>query len=236
MAESDSDSSEDLEQFREAVWEPTGSQRDGIRKELSLAVTYPSLRLKAEDRESNGSELQTTPAFREYVAKKLEAMIDRCISMSQVEATPAVTSFPATQSQEDGFRLFFSSVAGDCGKAAIAPSSKRCAPSSSSEGDSEDEWQRYREAAVSVTDILKQSPLPIMHPQANQVNGWQESDEKNMKLKIKQKKERVKKAAGEKREKTTPCMTHACESDYQGNSMSHPASSTGGRRKKGKGP
>ncbi|XP_030073244.1 protein CUSTOS isoform X1 [Microcaecilia unicolor] len=225
MAASDSESSEDLGPFREAVWEPPGSRRslNGNKKESSLPVTYPSLRLKAEDHEYNRSELKTTPAFREFVAKKLEAMIDRCILVSQNEATPAVTAVPEAQSQEAGFRLFFSSIEEDCGRAADVPSQKQNAPSSSSEEDSEDEWQRCREVAVSFKDILKQSHLPVMHLEASQVKG-QETGDKNVRLKKKYKKKRGKTEAGEKRHKTTWCV----------NSMSHPASSKGRRNKRAK--
>ncbi|XP_030073245.1 protein CUSTOS isoform X2 [Microcaecilia unicolor] len=192
MAASDSESSEDLGPFREAVWEPPGSRRslNGNKKESSLPVTYPSL---------------------------------RCILVSQNEATPAVTAVPEAQSQEAGFRLFFSSIEEDCGRAADVPSQKQNAPSSSSEEDSEDEWQRCREVAVSFKDILKQSHLPVMHLEASQVKG-QETGDKNVRLKKKYKKKRGKTEAGEKRHKTTWCV----------NSMSHPASSKGRRNKRAK--
>nr|XP_033810018.1 protein CUSTOS isoform X2 [Geotrypetes seraphini] len=207
-------------------------QQDGIKKESSLTVTHPSLRLKTEDHENNGSELKTTPAFREFVAKKLEAMIDRCILVSQNEATPAVTAVPDTVSQEEGFRLFFSSVEENCGRASDVSSRKQRAPSSSEE-DSEDEWQRCREAAVSFKDILKQSHLPVMQLEASQVRD-QGTGDKNVRLKEKHKKKRGKTEAGEKRHNSIGCVTHLCEHDHHENSLLHPTSSKGRRKKRAK--
>uniref|UniRef100_A0A8D2KYA4 Protein CUSTOS n=1 Tax=Varanus komodoensis TaxID=61221 RepID=A0A8D2KYA4_VARKO len=99
------------------------------------------------DQGQDGNELQTTPSFRAHVAKKLAAILD--------SSRP-----PSFVSNGLGFRLFSSSVPGDCGTPeALPPGRRRLQRSSSSELDSDQEWQRCREAAVMAADILRQGGL-----------------------------------------------------------------------------
>ncbi|KFQ18623.1 Uncharacterized protein C12orf43, partial [Merops nubicus] len=105
----------------------------------------------------DGNELQTTPEFRAHVAKKLGAMLDSFITILKDSSGPSQTCVQQSDSADDGFRLFSSSVPGDCGNSELCPAVRRRRPSSSSDTDSDQAWQRYQEAAVSATDILKQS-------------------------------------------------------------------------------
>uniref|UniRef100_A0A8D0EJT7 Protein CUSTOS n=1 Tax=Strix occidentalis caurina TaxID=311401 RepID=A0A8D0EJT7_STROC len=129
----------------------------GFKKER-LQLTQPSLRREVNSHDEDGNELQTTPEFRAHVAKKLGAMLDRYwhailkMFVLWVNYTDAFMCF----------RLFSSSVPGDCGKSEPCPAARRRQPSSSSDMDSDQEWQRYQEAAVSAADILKQSAIPVL--------------------------------------------------------------------------
>ncbi|KFO71471.1 Uncharacterized protein C12orf43, partial [Cuculus canorus] len=114
-------------------------------------------RREVNNHDEDGNELQTSPEFRAHVAKKLGAMLDGFITVLKESSPPAQTSVPRSGSGDDGFRLFSSSVPGDCGDSELCPAARRRWPSSSSDVDSDQEWQRYQEAAVSATDILKQS-------------------------------------------------------------------------------
>ncbi|NWI66392.1 CSTOS protein, partial [Todus mexicanus] len=125
-------------------------------------------RREVNGHDEDGNELQTTPEFRAHVAKKLGAMLDSFIAVSKDSSGPSQTSVPQSDSADDGFRLFSSSVPGDCGKSEPCPAARRRQPSSSSDMDSDQEWQRYREAAVSATDILKQSALPALSQDSSQ--------------------------------------------------------------------
>ncbi|NWI91504.1 CSTOS protein, partial [Pitta sordida] len=116
-----------------------------------------SNRREANGGEDRDNELQTTPEFRAHVAKKLGAMLDSFITVSKGSSGPSQTSVPQSDPADDGFRLFSSSVPGDCGKPEPCPAARRRRPVSSSDTDSDQEWQRYQEAAVSAADILKQS-------------------------------------------------------------------------------
>ncbi|NWT83467.1 CSTOS protein, partial [Lanius ludovicianus] len=107
--------------------------------------------------EDGVNELQTTPEFRAHVAKKLGTMLDSFITVSKNSSGPSQTSVAQSDSEDDGFRLFSSSVPGDCGRPEPCPAARRRPPVSSSDTDSDQEWQRYQEAAVSAADILMQS-------------------------------------------------------------------------------
>ncbi|NWI57519.1 CSTOS protein, partial [Calyptomena viridis] len=129
--------------------------------------------LLSNRREVNGggdgdNELQTTPEFRAHVAKKLGAILDSFITVSKDSSGPSRTLVPQSDPADDGFRLFSSSVPGDCGKPEPCPSARRRRPVSSSDTDSDQEWQRYQEAAVSVADILKQSAFPALSQNSSQ--------------------------------------------------------------------
>ncbi|XP_008705881.1 protein CUSTOS isoform X3 [Ursus maritimus] len=105
------------------------------------------------------------------------------ITISEVVKEPAKAEVQKVPAEDDGFRLFFTSIPGGSeNKAAPQPGRKRL-PSSSSSGDSEEERQRCREAAVSASDIFQESAIhgPI------RVDG--EAKKKKKKLKKKAKKE-----------------------------------------------
>ncbi|NWZ37246.1 CSTOS protein, partial [Brachypodius atriceps] len=159
---SDSDSSgEAAARFREAAWDCTAQAAAAVRAEPRsgeggkiILVLIPNGR-EAIGREEGDNELQTTPEFRAHVAKKLGTMLDSFITVLKDSSGPSQTLMAQSDSEDDGFRLFSSSVPGDCGKPEPCPAGRR-RPVSSSDTDSDREWQRYQEAAVSAADILKQ--------------------------------------------------------------------------------
>ncbi|KAM4707776.1 protein CUSTOS [Discoglossus pictus] len=188
VGDSDSDSSEDQERFREAAWEPP-SQARGAAKILKTDVpsTLPSSRVRPDCHEHDGNELQTTPEFRSHVAKKLAAILDSCIKESSggnsLQRQPVI----APDTEDEGFRLFCTSVPGDTGTVTKPPCSRRKVESSCSE-DSEEETLRFREAAVSAADILKHSALHC--PQKEHCeNAPDDQPPKKKKKKKKKKKE-----------------------------------------------
>ncbi|KYO31682.1 hypothetical protein Y1Q_0022778 [Alligator mississippiensis] len=192
-------SAEDWERFREAAWDPAGQRAATGRPEPSsgglrtdkLPSAQPSLRQRVNDHDQDGNELQTTPEFRAHVAKKLGAMLDSCITVLEGSPRCGWISIQAADFEDDGFRLFSSSVPGDCGKSEPSHSARRQRTSSSSELDSDQEWQRCQEAAVSAADILKQSALPGVSHDYNQAQN-QECTEHNQKKKKKKMKKKVK--------------------------------------------
>ncbi|XP_015423662.1 PREDICTED: uncharacterized protein C12orf43 homolog isoform X2 [Myotis davidii] len=123
-----------------------------------LPTTQPSLRHKVDEHEQDGNELQTTPEFRAYVAKKLGDLLDSSITISEAVKEPTKADIQKATPEDDGFRLFFTSVPeGPEETAAPQPRRKRL-PSRSSE-DSDEEWQRCQEAAVSASAILQESAI-----------------------------------------------------------------------------
>ncbi|NXS35364.1 CSTOS protein, partial [Pomatostomus ruficeps] len=162
---SDSDSgAEAAARFREAVWD--GAAQAAARVEPRsgegrwagwIILVLISNGREASGREEGDNELQTTPEFRAHVAKKLGTMLDSFITVLKDSTGPSQTSVAQSDSEDDGFRLFSSSVPGDCGKPEPCPAARRRRPVSSSDTDSDQEWQKYQEAAVSPADILKQS-------------------------------------------------------------------------------
>ncbi|XP_030192310.1 protein CUSTOS isoform X2 [Lynx canadensis] len=147
-----------------------------------LPASQPSLRRKADEHEQDGNELQTTPEFRAHVAKKLGALLDSSITISEVVKEPKKTEIQKVPPEDDGFRLFFTSIPGDSDKKAAPQPSRKRFPSGSSE-DSDEEWQRCREAAVSASDILQESAIH------GPVKVEKEAKKKKKKLKKKAKKE-----------------------------------------------
>ncbi|XP_053784138.2 protein CUSTOS isoform X1 [Desmodus rotundus] len=136
---------------------PEKKRTDAVNNQLPS--TQPSLRQKVDEHEQDGNELQTTPAFRAHVAKKLAALLDSSITVSEVVKKPTKAEAQKVPPEDDGFRLFFTSIPeGPEEKAAPQPCRKRL-PSSSSSEDSDEERQRCREAAVSASDILQQSAI-----------------------------------------------------------------------------
>ncbi|XP_053326068.1 protein CUSTOS [Spea bombifrons] len=185
--DSDSDSSdEDLERFREAAWEPPGV-KSFQHKQDAVAPAIPSLRVQVDCHDHDGNELQTTPEFRSHVAKKLTAILDS--SIKEIPATSMLQNKSATVTDEDdGFRLFCTSVPGDMGAVTPATNSRRKMVSSSSE-DSEEEERRCREAAVSGSDILRNSALQQVHLRTSDSTDSSQPCAKKHKKKKKQKKD-----------------------------------------------
>ncbi|NWR96434.1 CSTOS protein, partial [Motacilla alba] len=142
---------------------------------------------EAIGREEGDNELQTTPEFRAHVAKKLGTMLDSFITVLKDSSGPSQASVAQCDSEDDGFRLFSSSVPGDCGKPEPCPAARRRRPVSSSDTDSDQEWQRCREAAVSAADILKQSAFPALSQGSSQdqSQGYVEPNQKKKKKKKK---------------------------------------------------
>ncbi|XP_057619877.1 protein CUSTOS isoform X2 [Chionomys nivalis] len=171
MSDSESCSSsnsdaEELERCREAAMPAWGLEQppqwtekprtDAASKQVP--ASQPSHRREVNKHDGDGNELQTTPEFRAFVAKKLGAMLDSSIAVSEVWKEPCRAEVQPVAEAEDGFRLFFTSIPGGHKKeASPKPCRKRQAPSSSD--DSDEEWQRCREAAVSASDILQESAV-----------------------------------------------------------------------------
>ncbi|XP_041276492.1 protein CUSTOS [Onychostruthus taczanowskii] len=187
---SDSDSGgEAAARFREAAWDCTAlaaaraEPRSGdFKKDRLQLKDQPSLRREAIGRQEGDNELQTTPEFRAHVAKKLGTMLDSFITVLKDSSGPSQTSLAQSDSEDDGFRLFSSSVPGDRGKPEPCPAAGRRRPVSSSDTDSDEEWQRCQEAAVSAADILKQSAFPALSSQ-DQSQGYVEPNQKKKKKK-----------------------------------------------------
>ncbi|XP_019140625.1 protein CUSTOS isoform X2 [Corvus cornix cornix] len=164
---------------------PTSSTEGGFRKDRLQPKDQPNLRREAISCEDGDNELQTTPEFRAHVAKKLGTMLDSFITVLKDSSGPSQTSVAQSDSEDDGFRLFSSSVPGDCGKPEPCPAARRRRPVSSSDTDNDQEWQRYQEAAVSAADILKQSAFPALSQGSNQdqSQGYVEHSQKKKKKK-----------------------------------------------------
>ncbi|XP_040853718.1 protein CUSTOS isoform X2 [Ochotona curzoniae] len=195
MSDSDSSSSdaEELARCREAArpaWGleqrlPGAGTTGGGAAKSQPPASQPSLRHRVDEHEQDGNELQTTPEFRAHVAKKLGALLDSSISIAEVVREPRKTTVQREAPEDDGFRLFFTSIPGDSGKAAeLQPRRKRQPPSSSSE-DSDEEWQRCQEAAVSASDILQESAIH------SPVQQEEETRKKKKKKKLKRKAQKV---------------------------------------------
>ncbi|XP_019583427.2 protein CUSTOS isoform X1 [Rhinolophus sinicus] len=192
LESSSSSDAEELARCREAAmpaWgleqRPRGPEKPRAdAADNQLPTIQRSLRQKVDEHEQDGNELQTTPEFRAHIAKKLGALLDSSITISEVvkEPTKAEVQKRVTP-EDDGFRLFFTSVPeGPEEKAAPQPCRKRL-PSSSSSEDSNEEWQRCREAAVSASDILQESAIH------GPVKGEKEVKKSKRKSKKKAKKE-----------------------------------------------
>ncbi|XP_024597250.1 uncharacterized protein C12orf43 homolog [Neophocaena asiaeorientalis asiaeorientalis] len=198
---SSSSDAEELDRCREAAmpaWgleqRPRGPEepRAGAAN-TQLPTTQPSLRHKVDEHEQDGNELQTTPEFRAHVAKMLGALLDSSITISEVVKEPRRAEVPRGVLEDDGFRLFFTSIPGGPEKeAAPQPRRKRLLSSSSSEDG--DELQRCREAAVSASDIIQESAI---HGPGN------------MEKKAKKKKRKWKKKAKEDSTNLAPAATTA---------------------------
>ncbi|NWI05896.1 CSTOS protein, partial [Tichodroma muraria] len=196
---SDSDSgSEAAARFREAAWdctaqaawaEPRGGEGRwagwALLLRCGIILVLFSNGCEASSHKEGDNELQTTPEFRAHVARKLGTMLDSFITVLKDSSGPSQTSVAQSDSEDDGFRLFSSSVPGDCGKPEPCPAARRRRPVSSSDTDSDQEWQRYQEAAVSAADILKQSAFPALSQGSSQdqSQGYVEPNQKKKKKK-----------------------------------------------------
>ncbi|XP_077811577.1 protein CUSTOS isoform X4 [Macaca mulatta] len=159
MSDSESSSSssdaEELERCREAAMPAWGLEQrpHGAVKPRAgaannqLSTSQPSLRHKVDEHEQDGNELQTTPEFRAHVAKKLGALLDSFITISEAAKEPTKAKVQKVASEDDG-----------CEKEESPQPRRKRQPSSSSE-DSDEEWRRCREAAVSASDILQESAI-----------------------------------------------------------------------------
>ncbi|XP_055093782.1 protein CUSTOS isoform X4 [Symphalangus syndactylus] len=150
-----SNDAEELERCREAAMPAWGLEqrpyvavkpRAGAANN-QLSTSQPSLRHKVDEHEQDGNELQTTPGFRAHVAKKLGALLDSFITISEAAKEPTKAKVQKVASEDDGHEK----------EESPQPRRKR-QPSSSSE-DSDEEWRRCREAAVSASDILQESAI-----------------------------------------------------------------------------
>ncbi|XP_054852298.1 protein CUSTOS [Eublepharis macularius] len=231
-SDSESGGEEERERLREAVWDVAPQRAaadlessDGNFLKSKLPSTVSSIRYKASDRGSDQNELQTTPEFRAHVAKKLGSILDSYITISEHVSGCAQTCRKASETDDDSFRLFSSSVPGDSEKPEPSPSRRRqLQHSSSSETDEDQEWQRCQEAAVSAADILKQSSLQatLQVPSNGQRCQTAESSQKKKKRK---KKTKVKEECDSERDiierdhknkvgvlaEMSPCLSGACE-------------------------
>ncbi|XP_060105021.1 protein CUSTOS [Heteronotia binoei] len=164
-SDSESTGGEEWERFREAVWD-AGPQRaclkpsNGNFSKSKLPPAVSTNRHKVSDHGQDQNELKTTPEFRAHVAKKLGSILDSSITILEHMPGHVKTCTKASETDDDGFRLFSSSVPGANKKPEPSPlQSRQLQHSSSSETDEDQEWQRCQEAAVSAADILKQSGL-----------------------------------------------------------------------------
>ncbi|XP_012825194.2 protein CUSTOS [Xenopus tropicalis] len=157
--DSDSDSSnEDLERFREAAWVPPGAHQE-VSGEKNEKKTHPSLRVRPDCHEHDGNELQTTPEFRSHVSKKLAAILDSSIREVSQNQTLQMNKPENDDSDEEGFRLFRTSLPREAVTVTSSIIPRKKMASSSSEDSEEEQQQRCREAAVSADDILRHSAL-----------------------------------------------------------------------------
>ncbi|XP_029777740.1 protein CUSTOS isoform X2 [Suricata suricatta] len=187
---SSSSDAEELARCREAAmpaWgleqHPRGPEkpRAGAANNQSPA-SQPSLRRKVDEHEQDGNELQTTPEFRAHIAKKLGDLLDSSITISEVAKGPKKPEIQKAPPEDDGFRLFFTSIPGGSDKKAASQPCRKRLPSGSSE-DSGEQWRRCQEAAVSASDILQDSAIH------GPVKVEKEAKKKKKKLKKKAKKE-----------------------------------------------
>ncbi|XP_051888536.1 protein CUSTOS isoform X2 [Pristis pectinata] len=175
---SDPDSAEELFRLREAAWgvgAPIAIAGTSEDKSTS-APTKPSRRQNIDNQQHDGNELQTTPEFRSHVAKRLGVLLDNIIT---VDNSGPFLKQQAETGDDEGFRLFSTSIPG--GHKKVRPSSpvKWKAPPSSSDSDSE--WERLKEAVVSGNDLLQQSSIVSNQPETHITEGPIEDKRKHKK-------------------------------------------------------
>ncbi|XP_029999964.1 protein CUSTOS isoform X2 [Sphaeramia orbicularis] len=124
----------------------------------SVGSTTPQdKRIVVAEHEHDGNELQVTRGFQTHVAKKLDHLLDSLISEKQPETSTCV-ELAKCGDDDEGFRLFSTSVPGQAAEEPPAPVRRRPIPSSS-DSDSDMET-RLKEAAVSIKDLLPAFLLP----------------------------------------------------------------------------
>lgn len=159
--DSSSSDDEELKRCQEAVWNTqalkTKDAGDNVKKSKRLVVA---------DHEHDGNELQVTQGFQTHVAKKLGLILDSLISEKQSLVSSCVNTDNYgnhdDDEEEEGFRLFTTSVPGQ--KTEDPPAPKRRPIPSSSDSDGEME-ARLKEAAISINDLLS-TALPLSNSTA----------------------------------------------------------------------
>ncbi|CAL8252120.1 unnamed protein product [Boreogadus saida] len=190
--DSSSSEDEDLEKFKEAVWNVDGPKNTGKKHQ----EPKPTRRLIVSDHQHDCNELQVTPEFRAHVAKKLEHMLDGFIS----EKPAGAVSHQSSSTLEDddlGFKLFATSNQGQRFDEPQCPVKRRRVPSSS-ESDGEMDM-RIREAVVSADEVLRP---PVWEVTTKKVDvedpsGQSKEDKTECPLPKKKKKKKKKKKATE---------------------------------------
>ncbi|NXU41459.1 CSTOS protein, partial [Drymodes brunneopygia] len=200
----DSDSSSDSEsggeaaaRFREAAWDYAAQAAAAARAEprsgegrrtgwaLLPRCGVPSLLLPAPPVRFVSQKYPTSAQSAQTCLRSDWGFLFSFITVLKDSSGPSQSSLAQSDSEDDGFRLFSSSVPGDCGEPEPCPAARRRRPVSSSDTDSDREWQRYQEAAVSAADILKQSAFPsLSHGSSqDQSQGYVEPNQKKKKKK-----------------------------------------------------
>ncbi|XP_072103599.1 protein CUSTOS isoform X2 [Mobula birostris] len=164
---SDSDGSEELSRFREAAWSVGARPATETSEEKSTsASTKPSRRQNQDNQQHNANELQTTPEFRNHVAKRLGIFLDSIITVNN--SGPFLKQQAETGDDEEcfaGFRLFSTSIPEEHKEFKPSSPVKWKPPPSSSDSDSE--LERLKEAVVSGNDLLQQSSIIGNQPETN---------------------------------------------------------------------
>ncbi|XP_062890129.1 protein CUSTOS [Mobula hypostoma] len=186
---SDSDGSEELSRFREAAWsvDARPATAETSEEKSTSASTKPSCRQNQDNQQHNANELQTTPEFRNHVAKRLGIFLDSIITVNN--SGPFLKQ-QAEIGDDEGFRLFSTSIPEEHKKFKPSSPVKWKPPPSSSDSDSE--LERLKEAVVSGNDLLQQSSIIGNQPETICDEGPIEG-----KLKERQKKKKKKKLAVE---------------------------------------
>ncbi|KAM8887196.1 protein CUSTOS [Spinachia spinachia] len=217
----DSSSSDDevMKRCKEAVWET----RIDTKTDGEITVQQ-SKRFVVADHEHDGNELQVTQGFRTHVATKLGRLLECSISEMSTENVSCVE--PKTcGDDEEGFRLFSTSVPGQAAADPPALVRRRPVPSSS-ESDSEMET-RLREAAVSVKYLISQSsqlsapftPSAELPASEKKREGGEESHVGTVKKKKKKKKKKKRKQNQEGSEQVD--MTSSSHSALRNGEQEH---------------
>ncbi|XP_061907664.1 protein CUSTOS [Entelurus aequoreus] len=182
VGDSSSDDDEQLKRCREATWDTQIIRTDEGRAKQTKRVVIAA-------HEHDGNELQVTQGFQTHVAKKLGQLLDSHFSEIQTEISGCMTA--KCDDNEEGFRLFSTSVPGQLAEDPPPPVRRRPIPSSS-DSDSEMEM-RLKEAAVSFNHLLPSSSTA--EPPHSEKIKKSDREEDNL-VKKKKKKKRLVEDAG----------------------------------------